>query len=132
MSEENIRNFQRGTAAYNRGDWEAAFATMDPNVEFDLTRVAPDGKTYRGYEGVERFWLMLRDVFGELQIGVEEIIDGGDTLVTRVRLRSTGRASGAMTEDVLYQNITIRQDKAVRAQFFRDRAEALEAAGLSE
>jgi len=132
MSQENIRTFKRGTAAYNRGDWEAALATMDPNVEFDLTRVAPDGKTYRGYEGVERFWLMLRDVFGELQIGVEEIIDGGDTLVTRVRLRSTGRASGAMTEDVLYQNITIRQDKAVRAQFFRDRAEALEAAGLSE
>jgi hypothetical protein len=75
---------------------------------------------------------MLRDVFGELQIDVEEIIDGGDTLVTRVRLRSTGRASGAMTEDVLYQNFTIRKDKAVRAQFFRDRAEALVAAGLSE
>jgi len=132
MSEETIGAFQRGTAAYNRGDWEAAFATMDPNVEFDLTSVAPDGKTYRGYEGVQQFWLMLRDVFGELQIDVEEIIDGGDTLVTRMRLRSTGRASGAMTEDVLYQNLTIRQGKAVRAQFFRDRAEALEAAGLSE
>jgi ketosteroid isomerase-like protein len=132
MSEKTIRTFQRGTAAYNRGDWEAAFATMDPNVEFDLTRVAPDGETYRGYEGVKRFWLMLRDVFGELQIDVEEIIDGGDTLVTRVRLHSTGKASGAMTEDVLYQNFTLREGKAVRAQFFRERAEALEAAGLSE
>jgi ketosteroid isomerase-like protein len=132
MSEETIRTFQRGTAAYNRGDWEAAFATMDPNVVFDLTRVAPDGETYRGYEGIKRFWLMLRDVFGELQIDVEEIIDGGDTLVTRVRLRSTGKASGAMTEDVLYQNFTLREGKAVRAQFFRERAEALEAAGLEE
>jgi ketosteroid isomerase-like protein len=132
MSEETIRTFQRATAAYNRGDWEAAFATMDPNVEFDLTRVAPDGETYRGYEGVKRFWLMLRDVFGELQIDVEEIIDGGDTLVTRVRLHSTGKASGAMTEDVLYQNFTLLEGKAVRAQFFRERAEALEAAGLQE
>ena len=132
MSEENVRTFQQGTAAYNRGDWTAALTTMDPNVEFDLTRVAPDGQTYRGYEGVRRFWLMLRDVFGELQIDVEEIIDGGDTLVTRVRLRSTGKASGAMTEDVLYQDFTLRQGKAVRAQFFRERAEALDAAGLSE
>jgi uncharacterized protein len=132
MSEENMRTFRRGTAAYNRGDWTAALATLDPNVEFDLTRVAPDGETYRGHEGVRRFWLMLRDVFGELQIDVEEIIDGGDTLVTRVRLRSTGKASGAITEDVLYQNFTLRQGKAVRAQFFRERAEALEAARLQE
>ena len=132
MSEETVRTFQRGTSAYNRGDWTAALSTMDPDVEFDLTRVAPDGKTYRGYEGVRQFWLMLRDVFGELQIDVKEIIDDGDTLVTRVRLHSTGKASGAMTEDVLYQNFTLRQGKAVRAQFFRDRAEALEAAGLSE
>ena len=132
MSEETIRNFQRGTAAYNRGDWTAALATMNPNVEFDLTRVAPDGETYRGYEGVRRFWLMLRDVFGEFQIDVEEIIDGGDTLVTRVRLRSTGKASGAATEDVMYQSVTLRQGQAIRAQFFRERADALEAAGLSE
>ena len=132
MSEENVRTFQRGTAAYNRGDWTAALSTMDPDVVFDLTRVAPDGETYRGYEGVRQFGFMLRDVFGELQVDVEEIIDGGDTLVTRVRLRSTGKASGAMTEDVLYQDFTLRQGKAVRAQFFRERAEALEAAGLSE
>jgi ketosteroid isomerase-like protein len=131
MSQETIETFRRGTEAYNRGDWEAALATMDPNVEFDLTRAAPDGETYRGYEGVKAFWRMLRDVFGELRIEPEEIIDGGDTLVTRVRLRSTGKASGAMTEDVLYQNVVLREGRAMRLQFFRERAAALEAAGLS-
>jgi ketosteroid isomerase-like protein len=65
------------TAAYNRGDWEAAFATMDPDVVFDLTRAGPDGATYRGYEGVKAFWRMLRKAFGELQIDPGEIIDGG-------------------------------------------------------
>jgi ketosteroid isomerase-like protein len=132
MSQETIEAFWRDTAAYNRGDWEAALASMDPNVEFDLTRVAPDGETYRGYEGVKVFWRMLWDVFGELRIEPEEVIDGGDTLVTHERLRSTGKASGVMTEDVLYQDFALRDGKVIRVQFFRDRAEALKAAGLSE
>ena len=136
MSRATIENFQRGTAAYNRGDWEAALATMVPDVEFDLTRAAPDGETYRGYEGVKAFWGMLRDVFGDFQIDPEEIIDVGDRLFTRIRLRSTGKASGAATEDVLYQvwAVTVHEGevRGTRAEFFRERADALEAAGLKE
>ena len=134
MSRATIESFERGTAAYNRGDWDAALATMDPEVEFDLTRAAPDGETYRGYEGVRAFWRMLGDVFGDLRIEAEELSDGGDRLFTRVRLRSTGRASQAMTEDVLYQVVTVNEDdaRATRVDFFRERAEALEAAGLKE
>ena len=136
MSQATIENFQRGTAAYNRGDWTAALATMVPDVEFDLTRAAPDGETYRGYEGVKVFWGMLRDVFGDFQIDPEEIIDAGDRLFTRIRLRSTGKASGAATEDLLYQvwAVTAHEGgvKGTRAVFFRERADALEAAGLKE
>jgi len=47
----------------------------------------------------------------------EEIIDAGDRLFTRMRLRSTGKASGARTEDVLYQVFTLREDRAIRAEF---------------
>ena len=35
-------------------------------------------------------------------------------------------------EDFVYQVVTLRQSKAVRVEFFRDRGEALEAVGLSE
>jgi hypothetical protein len=52
MSQENVERFWRGTTAYNDGDWDAALATMDPNVEFDLSRVMPEMEMYRGYEGV--------------------------------------------------------------------------------
>jgi ketosteroid isomerase-like protein len=132
MSQRALEDFRRAQAAYNEGDWDAALATMDPNVEFDLTRAAPDGQVYRGYEGVKTFWQMLRDVFGAFQNEPEEVIDNGDRLFTRIRLRSTGQASGAMTEDVLYQVITLGKGRAVRVEFLRDRAEALKAAGLSE
>ena len=132
MSQENVEIFRRAQEAYNEGDWDAALATMDPNVVFDSTRAGPDGEIYRGHEGAKRFWLMLRDVFGSLRNEPEEIIDNGDRLFTRIRQRSTGRASGAVTEDVIYQIITIDKGRAIRLEFFRDRAEALEAAGLSE
>ena len=46
MSQGNVTTLLRAQAAYNRGDWDAALATMDPSVVFDLTRVAPDGEIY--------------------------------------------------------------------------------------
>ena len=132
MAQENVEAFRRGMAAYNRGDWDAALANLDPNVEFDLTRAAPDGKTYRGYEGVRAFWGMLRDVFGDFRIDAEEIIDCGDMVFSRVRLRSVGKASGVRTQDVLYQIFTAREGRVIRVEYFRDRSDALEAVGLRE
>jgi hypothetical protein len=73
---------------------------------------------------------MLRDVFGDFPSDAEEIIDCGDTLFTRVRLRSVGKASGVRTEDVLYQIFTSREGRVMRVEYFRDRGEALEAVGL--
>jgi ketosteroid isomerase-like protein len=132
MSQENVERFWRGTTAYNDGDWDAALATMDPNVEFDLSRVMPEMERYRGYEGVKAFWRMLRDVWGDFRTDPEEVIDAGDKLFTRSRLYGTGITSGVVTEDVLYQVVTLRNGRAIRVEFFRDRSEALEAAGLRE
>jgi ketosteroid isomerase-like protein len=132
MSQENVESFWRGTTAYNDGDWDAALATMDPNVEFDLSRVMPEMERYRGYEGVKAFWQMLRDVWGDFRTDPEEVIDAGDKLFTRNHLYGTGITSGVATEDVLYQVLTLRNGRAIRVEFFRDRSQALEAAGLSE
>jgi ketosteroid isomerase-like protein len=132
MSQEDVDTYWRGKAAYNDGDWDGALATMDPNVDFDLSRVMPEMERYRGYEGVKAFWRMLGDVWGEFRNDPEEVIDAGGKLFARNRLRGTGTASGVATEDVLYEVITIRDGKAIRVEYFRDRAEALKAAGLSE
>jgi hypothetical protein len=96
------------------------------------SRVAPDGKTYRGYEGVREFWGILRHVFGDFRIDTEEIINCGEMLFSRVRLRSVGKASGVRTDDVLYQTLTARESRLIRVEYFRDRGEALEAVGRRE
>ena len=43
-----------------------------------------------------------------------------------------GKASGASVPWALWQVITIRNGRALRSEWFSDRAGALEAAGLSE
>jgi ketosteroid isomerase-like protein len=132
MPGADVEIFWRGQIAYNDGDWDAALATMEPDVVFDLTRAGPDGEVYQGYEGVKTFWRMLGQVFGEFRVDPLEVFARGERLFTRVRLTSIGKASGATTEDVLYQVVTLRQGRAKRIDFFRERAEALEAVGLSE
>jgi hypothetical protein len=73
MSQENVEIFRRATAAYNEGNWDAALATLDPNVQFDLSRVMPEMERYRGFEGVKDFWRMLREVWGEFRLDPEEV-----------------------------------------------------------
>src|SRR3954454_16073569 len=113
MSQENVdaETFWRGQIAYNAGDWDAALATMDPDVVYDLTHAAPDGEIYRGYEGVKAFWRMLREVFGDFRVDPVEVFEWGDCVFTRVRLSSVGKASGAGTKDVLYQVVTVRKGR---------------------
>ena len=70
-----------------------------------------------------RALVMLTDAF----------IDAGDNVVTAVTLKGKGPESGVEVSMRIYQVWTLRDSKVVRVVGgYRDRAEALEAAGLSE
>jgi ketosteroid isomerase-like protein len=66
------------------------------------------------------------------QIEASELIDAGDQVVAVIRQRGRGAASGADVELEAAQLITVREGKAARIVTYLTRAEALEAAGLSE
>jgi ketosteroid isomerase-like protein len=63
---------------------------------------------------------------------IEDLIDAGDSVVTRVRAHLTGEQSGLKGDMEFSQVLTIRKGKIVMAEYFWDHQEALEAAGLSE
>ena len=59
MSQENVDIVRECCEAFDRGDYPAALAAFDPNVEYDLTNF-PDGQIYRGPGGVReafRIWM---------------------------------------------------------------------------
>ena len=69
---------------------------------------------------------------GGLQTVPEEFIDTGDKVFVAVRYRGRGRGSGVEVDDHLFDVYTLRHGKCVRKREFRDRSQALEAAGLHE
>ncbi len=137
MSEENVEIVRRMFAAFRDGDWAAAFEPVDPTIEMDTTRSPLEGldRVYKGREEVAGFWREWLEAWGGQQIEDPELIDAGDD---KVVLWTTGHqvqggGSGIEVSIPPYAWVTtLRDGRIVQGTMYMDRAEALEAAGLSE
>jgi len=130
MLEENVESFRRGYAAVNRGDIDGLLVTVHPDVEFTSLIAEAEGETFRGHDGVRRWWNEVVLPLGGLQGDPEEVRDLGDTVVARVL--GTYRPRGVQVRQTVWNVVRFRDGKATWWQFFRTEEEALEAAGLSE
>ena len=129
MSQENVEIVRRLIEAFNRRDFDAMLETGDPEIEV----VTLIGGTYRGHAG----WRQIIDQAAEevpgFQLVPEELIDVGHHRVVAVtHWGGTGRTSGIAVPDTLGLVYTLRDGLVVRQESFRNKAEALEAVGLSE
>src|SRR5262245_8952909 len=132
MSQENVEVVRRAWEASLRHDNEAAFALYDPQIEIEPKRESVDTHTYHGREGVQEFWRDMLSAFADMTSEVEEWIDAGDQVIAMVRSSGRGRHSGVPVDTLEGHLWTVRDGKLLRLQIFDTKAEALEAAGLSE
>ena len=133
MSQENVEIVRRIYGAAESRDTETIFALYDPAVELDGSRVALPGHEmiYRGHAGLREFFRVWHEAWGEVEYDYKELIDAGEHVVAFVDRHARGRTSGvdvAMQYSLVW---TLRGGKAVRVVWYTDRAEALEAAGVS-
>jgi ketosteroid isomerase-like protein len=106
---------------------------LDPNVVIDLSRSDFNPDVYRGHGGVRRWVENVDEVWERFEAKIEEVIDGGDRVVTAVRISGRRRGSGVEVETQVFHVWTLRDGKVMRLTGgYRERSEALEAAGLSE
>ena len=131
MSEENVEALRAAFELYAHGDFSPIGALGD---DFDLV-VSPeavDAGTYRGEEA--RRWLREWVAsFEGMTIEATEIIDSGDKVLVGMTQRGRDRRGGAASvEGHWWQVSTFRGAEIVKAEMFRERDQALEAAGLSE
>jgi ketosteroid isomerase-like protein len=137
MSEQNVEVVRRIYAAAARRDPTAVLAEYDPEVEWDVSRshmarLVGQG-VYRGHDGLRRFFRAYHDAWEEVSYRFEELIDASDDTVLSVDIeQARGRSSGADVQLTQYAIWTIRDGKVIRAAWFASRAEALDAAGLSD
>ena len=129
MSQENVEIVRRLYEARGSEFYEL----LDPHVVFLNYAAAPEPGPYVGHEGVHEWARAFRTAFGYLEVHAAEFIDaGGDQVVAVHRLTGAGITSGIPVEREIPTLFTLLNGKIVRAQGFDTRAEALEAAGVSE
>ena len=136
MSKENVetvrRSFDVWNSVWNSGDIERILPLYTADVVFHSAVKDLVGKTYRGKHALRRFLEGLHDEMSSFEWRIEELIDGGDRVVTFHSVTTTGPASGIEVTRPLAGVFEIRDGLIASVWIFLDRNEALEAAGLSE
>jgi uncharacterized protein len=133
MSQENVEIVRSGLEAAARNDWNAAMASVDPNVEWvEMPSLGPDASTYTGVEEVRKAVNSWIAMWSEYDVEVARYADADDDVVVLFRERGHGGVSGAAVERELGEVFTLRDGKVVRVRLYGGWDEALEAAGLSE
>ena len=140
MSEQNVEIVRRVFEAVASRDRERVLSLYDPDVEIDGRRhrwaevLGSKHAHVRGHEGLREWSREYYSTWENLDDTLEELIDAGnDDVVTIVTTSGRARASGIEIEWKHHAGIwTVRDAKVVRVVWYPTRAEALEAAGLSE
>ncbi|MCD6015882.1 MAG: hypothetical protein K0R88_1966 [Solirubrobacterales bacterium] len=133
MSQENVEIARRAYEAFNRGDLQTMVANLAPNFEYATTGAIP-GMTgvYRGGAGILGFLEWIWSEFERPSMEVHELVDAGNKVMAAVTLRGRGKQSGVETSWDVWHVWTVEHGKVVHGRAFTSRAEAREAAGLSE
>jgi hypothetical protein len=131
MSLENVEIVCRDIAARDARDWTALNEIWHPSIELTVL----GGGTFRGLNEITAFFDTLSGMHSEYRVEALEVIDGGEIIATVERISGRGlkgsEAAGWHGE-TLFRAITFRERRMWRVTEYPSRAEALEAAGLTE
>jgi ketosteroid isomerase-like protein len=133
MSQENVEIVRRIVEDGVRGSWEESAPHLGPDTELHGTAGGlTEGSVWRGSEQVRKFFEEDSDAWDERRLDAEEFIDAGDCVVVLLHEFRRGKGSGVEIETDTAMVYEVRDRHVVRIQGYMNRAEALEAAGLSE
>ena len=131
MSQENVR-VVRSFLDRARED-PTAWDIFDEDVVWEVGALAiPDvPATSRGPDGVREFFRHWVGAFEDWAYEVEEVIDARDAVAVHLHQWGRGKGSGATVDLHFWEVWIVRDGRAVRVTHWVDKADALEAAGLS-
>jgi ketosteroid isomerase-like protein len=131
MSARNVETLRRYHGRLNDSG-ELPLELFHPDVEVHMFRGSPISGPYRGHDGLRRWRDDTFDVIQEWRLELDEVITGDDPDVIVAMQRFVGR----MQHTDLPANFPLavvarfRDGLIFRFEGYRERSEALEAAGL--
>jgi ketosteroid isomerase-like protein len=128
---QNVEALRGVYERWSQGDFSASLAVLDPDVEFVVRPPIPDAGTYAGIDALRDYTRAFLEPWERIAIEAEDYTESADRVLVAVRQCGVGGGSGVATEFRYFHVWTFRDGRAVRLESIRDRAEALEAAGLA-
>ena len=134
MSQENVEIVRQAVEAFNREDADAFVALAGLNVEWeDAIFWSGVTRTYRGRQELREWSNQVLEPWESLHVEVEEITEAAnDGVFYCLFLTGRGKGSGVDTELRVWAVNWFADGKVSRRRVFRERDEALDAAGLRE
>jgi uncharacterized protein len=130
MSQENVEIARRFVEGFNAGEF--AWEHLDPEVVWVIDPPAFLAGTYHGHDRVRTLLARFTEIFDEARYEIDELLDGGDSVVALGRFRVRGAQSGATGTQPIAVVVKVRDGKLVAYRAYFDREQALEAVGLRE
>jgi ketosteroid isomerase-like protein len=130
MSQANVDAARGWIDAYNRRDFDGLLELSDRDIELRSTFVQIES-VFRGHEGIHAYFESLGEAFDDWELVPSELIDAGAAVIVVERVDWRGK-SGAEGKTHNVPVMWLRAGKVFRIETFEDRAQALEAVGLTE
>lgn len=127
----NVETLLEVLDAYNSGDMARIAELTDPAFEAEVSaEVSAEPDTYRGHDGVRRYFLSFWDAMEDIRFHAERLRERGDRVVAVVRLTATGRHTAIPVEQRVVLVWRFRSGRALSVRTYATEAEALGSLGL--
>ena len=131
MPRDNVEVVRRVGGHYNEAG-ELPWELIDPAAEWVADPDAFVAGTYRGHQGVRRFFARLAEGFDRFQLEVDSFLEPDERVLALGHVRVHGELSGITTEQPLASVWRVRDGRVVAYRSYLEAYEALEAVGLRE
>jgi ketosteroid isomerase-like protein len=133
MSAKNLDVVRAMYERRERGDMDVA-EFVDPEIVFarigsELPDVAGE---WHGLDGMRKATVEYLNVWEDYRFEVERMIELGDRVLVLERHTARGKRSGALINQDVGTLLTLRDGLIVRWEYYWERADALQAAGIAE
>ena len=128
MSREHVEVVRELLSRWKAGD--PALKSFSDDAVWDYTAF-PDGRVVQGHAEIARFMRRWLGTWAQYELHVDDVLDAGDQVVALTRERGRGKGSDVHVDLQAALLFSLSGGKVVRFKGYLDRAEALEAAGLS-
>ena len=128
MSEVEVEIVRKAHEALNRDGFEGLLEFIHPDFEGAAPPdLSVEPQTYRGREGVRRWFESFYEVVDELRVEPEAFVDHGTRILVPTRIVVRGRDSGAEAAQSLAAVWTVKDGMLIGAEPYADKESALRA-----